>query len=299
MRNKLIAIVVLISLCANAQPKISFSFDDGTLGSKPGYSLQQWNSLLLNKMDAAGVKAIFFVAGKGKESEKGRYLLESWDDRGHLIANHTYSHPNYNNERVDFESFAKEIVRNDAIINKHDNYTKLFRFPYLKEGNTPKKIDSIRKFLKSKNYKNGYVTIDASDWYIDSRLLKRLRQNANADITAYRDYYLNHLWEKAQYYERLSYEMNGRHINHTLLLHHNLAAALFMDDLIKMFKEKGWQVISAKEAYTDPIFDKIPEYAGESLLYALARDSGKYDHLLRFPPEDSQYEKDKMDKLGL
>lgn len=299
MRNKLIAIVVLISLCANAQPKISFSFDDGTLGSKPGYSLQQWNSLLLNKMDAAGVKAIFFVAGKGKESEKGRYLLESWDDSGHLIANHTYSHPNYNNEGVDFESFAKEIVRNDAIINKHDNYTRLFRFPYLKEGNTPKKIDSIRKFLKSKNYKNGYVTIDASDWYIDSRLLKRLRQNATADITAYRDYYLNHLWEKAQYYESLSYEMYGRHINHTLLLHHNLAAALFMDDLIKMFKEKGWQVISAKEAYTDPIFDKIPKYAGESLLYALARDSGKYNHLLRFPPEDSQYEKKKMDKLGL
>ena len=299
MRNKLIAFAVLISLCANGQPKMSFSFDDGTLGSKPGYSLQQWNSLLLNKMDVAGVKAIFFVAGKGKDSEKGRYLLESWDDGGHLIANHTYSHPNYNNERVDFESFAKEILRNDAIINKHDNYTRLFRFPYLKEGNTQEKIDSIRKFLKSKNYKNGYVTIDASDWYIDSRLLKRLRQNATADITAYRDYYLNHLWEKAQYYERLSYEMYGRHINHTLLLHHNLAAALFMDDLIKMFKEKGWQVISAKEAYTDPIFDKIPKYAGESLLYALARDSGKYNHLLRFPPEDSQYEKKKMDKLGL
>ena len=66
-----------------------------------------------------------------------------------------------------------------------------------------------------------------------------------------------------------------------------------------MFKAKGWQIVSAKEAYTDPIYKKTPKYAGESLIYALVRDSKKLNHLLRFPPEDSQYEKEKMDLLGL
>jgi peptidoglycan/xylan/chitin deacetylase (PgdA/CDA1 family) len=299
MKYTILIATLFLSIGSFAQPKISFSFDDGSLGDRPGYPLKKWNTMLLTKMDSARVKSIFFVAGRGKTTEKGRYLLKSWNEKGHLIANHTYSHPNYSKPDITFEDFSKEILKNDSIIRNYSNYVKLFRFPYLKEGNTEKKVGAIRKFLKENAYNNGYVTIDASDWYIDSRLLKRLRKNPSADISAYKEYYLNHLWEKAQYYEKLSFAINERHINHTLLLHHNLAAALFIDDLIAMFKAKGWQIVSAKEAYTDPIYMKTPRYAGESLIYALLRDSKKFDHLLRFPPEDSQYEKKKMDLLGL
>jgi len=299
MKYTILITALFLSFSSFAQPKISFSFDDGSLGDRPAYPLKKWNTMLLDKMDSAQVKSIFFVAGRGKTNKKGRYLLKSWDEKGHLIANHTYSHPNYSKSDIKFEDFSKEILKNDSIIRNYSNYVKLFRFPYLKEGNTEKKVNAIRKFLKENAYKNGYVTIDASDWYIDSRLLKRLRKDPSADISAYRDYYLNHLWEKAQYYEKLSFAINGRHINHTLLLHHNLAAALFIDDLIEMFKAKGWRITSAKEAYTDPIYKKTPVYAGESLIYALVRDSKKFDHLLRFPPEDSQYERKKMDSLGL
>ena len=30
-----------------------------------------------------------------------------------------------------------------------------------------------------------------------------------------------------------------------------------------------------------------------------AKESGNFEHLLRYPPEDGEYEKEKMDKLGL
>lgn len=66
-----------------------------------------------------------------------------------------------------------------------------------------------------------------------------------------------------------------------------------------MFKEKGWEVISADEAYKDKIFKEQPDYAGESLVWALAKQSGKFKNILRYPAEDSRYEKDKMDELGL
>lgn len=42
-------------------------------------------------------------------------------------------------------------------------------------------------------------------------------------------------------------ELTGRHIRHTMLLHHNLAAAMFPGDVIKMFREKEWNIISAHE----------------------------------------------------
>lgn len=281
------------------QPKISLSFDDGSIADRPGYVLKEWNELLLNKLKESNVQSILFVAGHNKFHKKGTYVLQSWNDNGHLIANHTTNHPNYNSEEWTSERFMSELLSNDSLISGYSNYKKLFRFPYLKEGNTPKKVASFRSFMKDKEYRNGHVTIDASDWYIDQRLVKRLKENPKADLTAFKNFYLEHIWDRAQFYEKLSYELNGRHINHTLLLHHNLAAALFIDELIKMFKDKGWEFVSAKQAYSDPVYESTPYYAGESLIYALAKDSGTYEDVLRYPAEDSRYEKERMNVLGL
>lgn len=298
----LIVIVLLVlTLRVYSQPTVSFTFDDGVTGDMPGYSFEQWNEMLLEQLDRAEVKAVFFVTGANKLDEKGQFLLKSWNDRGHRIANHTFSHPNYNREEMTFEKFKVEFLTTDTIINKFGNYIHLFRFPFLKEGNTKEKVSLFREFMKEHHYSNGYVTIDASDWYIDSRLRNRLKQNPSADIEAFRQFYVEHLFDRAMFYEELAFKLTGRHINHTLLLHHNLAAALFLGDLVKMFKAKGWRIIDAEDAFKDKIFQSnltnIP--AGESLIWALAKESGKFEEVLRYPAEDSQYEKEKMDKLGL
>lgn len=74
---------------------------------------------------------------------------------------------------------------------------------------------------------------------------------------------------------------------------------MFLDDLIKMYKKKGWRVIDAEVAFKDPIYKRSPENipAGESLVWALAKEKG--DSSLRYPAEDSIYEKEEMDLLGL
>ena len=66
-----------------------------------------------------------------------------------------------------------------------------------------------------------------------------------------------------------------------------------------MFKDKGWEIVSATKAYEDPVYKTETNFAGEGLIYAQAKDSGKYDDVLRYPAEDSRYEKEKMDELGL
>jgi peptidoglycan/xylan/chitin deacetylase (PgdA/CDA1 family) len=299
MKYIILVLILSASLTSVAQPTISFTFDDGNTSNRANFKFEDWNNMILNTLDSAEVKAIFFVRTRGMASEKGKYLLKSWDNRGHKIANHTYSHPYFNSEDINAEDFRTELLKADELIKNYSNYVKLFRFPYLKEGNSKSEVVSIRQILKDNGYRNGYVTIDASDWYIDSRLRNRLKQNAEADIDGFKAFYLEHIFDRANYYEQLSFELTGRHINHTLLLHHNLAAALFLDDLIAMFKSKGWNVISADEAYKDPIFKQIPNYAGESLIWALAKDSAKYEGLLRYPAEDSRYEMKRMDELGL
>jgi hypothetical protein len=60
-------------------------------------------------------------------------------------------------------------------------------------------------------------------------------------------------------------------------------------------------ILGADEAFSDPVFSKAPDTvpAGESLVWALAKETGKYDKKLRYPGEDDVYEKPVLDKLKL
>lgn len=283
------------------KPTLAFTFDDGSINDFGPYKLKTWNQRLLDQLKKNKLKAILFSAGANKSSPKGKYVLTSWNDAGHLIANHTFSHPNFNSKQVSLEDFKRELTKNDSLIKGYTHYTPYFRFPYLKEGDTKEKVDGFRAFLRQEGYKNGHVTIDASDWYIDARLIERLNENPNADLTGYRTYYKQHLLNRALYYDSLAYQLVKRHIHHVLLLHHNLAAALFLDDLIKHFKANGWAVIDADQAYKDKIYAAVPTPipAGESLIWSLAKASGQFESVLRYPAEDKAYEKPGMDKLGL
>jgi peptidoglycan/xylan/chitin deacetylase (PgdA/CDA1 family) len=285
------------------KPQVSFTFDDGKTSEEGGIPFEEWNQMILNHLEGENLKAVFFVAGRGKSDAKGQFLLKSWDQKGHTIANHTFSHPNFNALENRSQQLEKELIKTDEIIAKYENYGRLFRFPFLKEGKDGLKADSLRSILAKHGYTNGYVTIDASDWYVDQRLTRRIRKEGfeKTELEEYKSFYVQHILDRARFYEKLAYEMHGRHIPHTLLLHHNLTSALFLDDLMKAFKEEGWELVNTTEAFDDEVFQLIPapEFAGESLIYSQAKESGNYGDLLRYPAEDSRYEKAAMDRLGL
>ena len=285
----------------NQRPKIAFSFDDGSTMDMPGYKLEVWNEMLLNNLKKHQVKAVLFVAGSNLTGAKGSYILNSWDRAGQKIANHTYSHYNINSNKISLPDFEKDVLRDDSLIRKYKNFYPYFRFPFLKEGNTEQVANSFREFLLEHHYKTGHVTIDASDWYIDNRLVKRLKENPDAAISGFKNFYLEHLYDRALFYDSLSTSLTNRKIAHVMLLHHKLVNALFLDALIQKFKANGWEVIDAAEAYKDDIYKQVPTTipAGESLIWSLAKQTGKFEKVLRYPAEDSQYEKEKMDKLGL
>jgi peptidoglycan/xylan/chitin deacetylase (PgdA/CDA1 family) len=287
------------SSSAGAQPEIAITMDDFNIYDTPALSGAARNQQILDALDKYKIKAGLFVNGKYLTDEKHLALLRLWDERGHMIANHTYSHRYY--PRADFQEFTQDILRNEALLKQFSHYRKYFRFPYLKEGNTAEQRDRMRAFLSEHGYRNGHVTVDASDWYVDGRLGERLKNNPKADTIPYREFYLSHLWERAAYYDDLARKVLGHTIRHTLLVHHNVLNGMFLGDVLQMFKRKGWKLISAEKAYADPVFASAPSIApaGESLVWALAKETGRFDKLLRYPGEDGDYEKPKMDALGL
>lgn len=288
---------------ANKSAEVSITIDDMDLNGSdtPRLSLDERNTAILTALRKhRKLKAALFVCGMRVDNEQGKKHLLEWDKAGHLIANHSYSHLFYPN--TEFEKFSQDVIKGEMVISGLKNFQKFFRFPYLKEGRTAEQRDRIRAFLNQRNYRMGYVTIDTSEWAIDARLRKRLNDNPNHDLNAYRDFYLEHIWERAQFYDRLARQVTGgTPVRHTLLIHHNLLAALFLDDLLQMFEKKGWKLINAERAFKDPVFKKFPNVvpAGESIIWSLAKESGKFENELRYPAEDERYEIEKMDKLGL
>ena len=286
-----------IGRAAQAQPSVAITMDD--LNWMPLPEPAQINSRLLAAMRDHGVRLALFVIGRNADNATGRALIPPWKQAGHLIGNHTYSHRNY--DSLSFEEFSADAIHADNVLSSYLGRPRLFRFPALKEGNTTEKRDRMREFLAAHRYRIGHVTIDASDWYYDNRLRQRLANDAGFDANRFRQPYLDHLWDRAQYYDNLSTQLLGRSVPHTLLIHWNLLNSLFLADVLDMFRRRGWQIADAQDAFRDPIFLRTPKTvpAGESLLWALAKETGKFDSVLRYPGEDDVYEKPKLDRLGL
>lgn len=292
---------LILSRSFSFAEEVSFTMDDPEVSESPIFSQYERNEKILEAFGSAKVKAALFVCGMRIDNQKGKALLNSWDKAGHLIASHSYSHLYFNSKKITFETYRDDFLKVEQLISELKNFTKLYRFPFLKEGDTADKRDQMRLALKERGYGQGYVTIDASDWYVDTRLRERLKSNPKADLKPYRDFYLNHMWDRSLFYSDLAKKVYGREIKHTVLIHHSLLNALFLKDLIQMYQEKGWKIISAKEAYEDPVFQLEPNIspAGESIVWASAKETGQFESILRYPGEDGEYEKEKMDKLGL
>ena len=291
------ALTPRIGFAATA-PQVAITMDDFNLFGADEPTAEKRNQAILSVFRAHSIKAAIFVCGRLIDSALGQRLLKQWNDDGHIIANHTYSHRNYADS--DFRQYSADVLRCEALIKDYRQFRRLFRFPFLKEGNSAEHRDRMRTFLAEHGYKNGAVTIDASDWYIDDRLRKRLSADSKSDTKGYRDYYLQHIRDRSTYYDDLSRRALGRSVKHTLLVHHNVVNELFLGDILDQYKRQGWKLIDAADAYTDPIFNEKPGVlpAGDSLVLALAVQSGK-TKLPRSPPEDGVYEAPNMDRLGL
>jgi len=293
------ALTPLAAMASEARPEIAVTFDDPKTAQLAGLPWQQINERILATLARHRLQAMLFVCGMRVDSEAGRALVAAWDQAGHLIGNHSYSHWNIDDHPL--EAFEADLIRNEPLIRSYRHFTRSFRFPFFKEGQTVQKRDGMRAFLAAHGYRIGRATVDASDWAISARLEKRVQADPGADLAGYRDFFLEHIWQRAQFYQGLAQQVLGKPVRHTVLLHHSPLNALFLDDLLAMLAARGWRLVDASHAYRDPLYERQPQClpAGESLIWALAKQTGRFEGQLRYPGEDDVYENPRMDALKL
>lgn len=298
------ALLLACGLGAARAQSVAFTFDDGPqLDPTPLMSPQQRNQAMLDALAAHKVSAALFVTCDfGASKPAGYALAKAWGDAGHALGNHTMTHPDLNAPAVSLAQYEQEILDCDRITSTLPGYQKWFRFTFLREGNTPEKRDGMRAFLKEHGYRNGYVSLDTSDWRLDVKLNEVLRANPKADLEPIRQVYLAHVKQRALAYRDLSRRLEGRDIPQVLLLHHNLISALWLKDVIAQFIDMGWTITTPALAFADPVYQLQPARAvpGQSLLLSIDRTRGmhKFEGWERIV-DDGDFEIEQLEKAGV
>lgn len=271
-----------------------FRFDDGPVLDGAGK-----HRAILDALSAAGLQAAGLITGKHIDNAPARAHLAAWSEAGHTIGNHTYAHAYYGGASPG--DLGADIDQVAPLLAAHPTARPLFRFPYLAEGRTAEFRDRMRAVLRERGLSNAYVTVDASDWYVNQRLLERLAREPGADVAPYGDYLARHLLDRAAFYDGLAREVLGYSPPRTLLIHHNLTTALFLPAILNRFGTAGWRAIDADTAFAHPVYQAQPDIApaAHSLVWQLAKADGRFEARLRSPGEDGPYEKPAMDARGL
>ena len=151
-----------------SKKQIYLTIDDG-----PGVAMPDMLSILGNNNPV-----VFYIIGKNMETGTRIRQARQAIEQGHIIGNHSYSHPEFS--RISIDKGKSEIEKTDKIIEQVYNEVgilcpkKLFRFPYGDPGywysektgvhGTKAKKQAFADFLKEQGYTTQYWDVDTDDW---------------------------------------------------------------------------------------------------------------------------------------
>ena len=279
-------LLVLLSLLfglaapAAAEKRIALSFDDVPRQAGGFFTPEERTRELIAALKRGGVEqAAFFVTTGNMERPDGagaEKRIADYVAAGHVIGNHSHSHRRLS--RTEAAAYVADLDRAEAWLKDRPGRRPWFRFPFLDEGGKDlARRDALRAALAERGLRNAYVTIDNYDWHLESLAAAAAREGKPVDREALRDLYVETLVDTANFYERMGRETLGRSPAQMLLLHETDLAALFVDDLAAALRADGWTIITADEAYRDPIAATEPDtwFLGEGRVSALAQMKGK------------------------
>lgn len=266
----LIFLVILAAACTAIQPvppttlpakRIALTFDDIPRGPGAFLSEDDRTARLIAALDDAGVEqaALFLNPGKIAERPGAERRIDAYVAAGHVIANHTNSHPQLSSTAV--ATYLADIDAAEEWLDGRAGYRPWFRFPYLDEGRSDvAKRDAIRSGLAERGLRNGYVTVDASDWFYDQLSREAGAAGDSIDMAALRELFVESHVQSAEFSDTLARQTIGRSLAHIMLLHETDLSALWIGDLVAALEAAGWTIVTADEAFADPVAIEATRY---------------------------------------
>ena len=255
--TKLLILVSFLHSSNVLSKELAITFDDSPRAATGLFSGAERANKLITALAKQKVEQVaFFSVSKHLDAE-GIARLNAYSDAGHLIANHSHDHPDFN--QLSLAQYINNFLQADKQLKQFSTYTKMYRFPYLREGNTQEKRDGMRSTLTGHGYQNAYITLNNYDWYIENLFQAAVAKGIKVDLDRMRHFYVEVIIEGIEYYDALAVKHLNRSPKHVLLLHEMDISALFIGDLVQELRRRGWDIISPQLAYTDEISQMVTE----------------------------------------
>ncbi len=263
MRKRLLIVLfVLIFSPIKAQERlVSITVDDlpGTSDTEEEYEYimsRLTTFFSQHKIPAIGFVNEYKLYNDSLVSQPRIALLEKWVENDLELGNHTYSHISINQSSL--EDYERDILKGERIIrsilNENNKQLKYFRYTQLRTGPTEDYRLGLNKFLKAQSYITAPVTID-NDEYIYAFCYARSNEELKVQIG--KDY-LRYMRRIIVHYEKLSLDFVGYEIPQILLIHANELNADYIEELMELFTNRGYQFVHLDKVLSDEVYS-MPE----------------------------------------
>jgi peptidoglycan-N-acetylglucosamine deacetylase len=263
VRTQLALLVSILIACgAHAEKRIALTFDDVPRQRGAFFTPDERTTKLIAALKLAKVKQAAFFLNPGRlataDGQGGEARIAAYVAAGHVIANHSFSHPQLSD--TDAVAYLADIDAAAVWLKGCAGYRPWFRFPYLDEGGDDKiKRNTIRAGLKSRGLVNGYVTADGADYNLEALTVQAKKDDKAMDMEALKKLYVTVQMSAVEYHDTLARRTLGRSPAHVMLMHETDLAAMFIPDLVAELRRNGWKIITADEAFADPISKAMPD----------------------------------------
>lgn len=251
--------------------EVALTFDDVPFGSTSLYNSDRRTSELIRKIKRLKLPRALIFAHPclGKNSQLTLRQIKKYHDSGHIIGNHTCSHPRLDD--VGFDVFAADAAKADKLLAPLMSNQKFFRFPMLNEGSDLDVRDKMRAWLSENGYRNGMVSADNEDQFFSARVNTAKRLNKKINLAKVKTLFIDHIISALECDDQLAKQLLGRSPKHVMLLHERDITVMFLEDLVAELRARGWKIIDVMDAYTDKMYFESPKntFAGYGIVSQL------------------------------
>jgi len=265
MRQVLWVVILSCTLAGNASgvTEMAVTIDDlPTHGALPkGMQRTVIAEQIISILKRHAVPEVYgFVnAGQIRDNPDHLDILRMWVEAGLRVGNHTFAHPNLN--RVSAADYIGDIERNEAMLVEVAGplWGRVFRYPYLREGDTLQKRRAVRRWLAAQGYQIAQVTVYFDDWAWNDAYVRCVGRPDPGTIQWLKQSFLQSAVQRLAWSEAVSKAVLGRQIKHILLLHLGAFDAVMLDELLAAYRQAGVTMIGLTQAMADPAYKLDPD----------------------------------------
>jgi peptidoglycan/xylan/chitin deacetylase (PgdA/CDA1 family) len=260
--------VLSLALCVGAsghtgiaRPRMALTFDDlpnhGPL--PPGTTRVDVAKSIIGALKARNTPPVYgFINAKQLETSPADVeVLRLWREAGFPLGNHTFSHMDLHVNTL--EDFERDVVANETTLRSlmAERDWHWFRYPYLREGDTPEKYRAVQRMLSRHGYRVAQVTLSFDDYAYNDPYARCLARHDREGLAWLEQSYRERAADSIVRGRDASRTWFGRDIDHVMLLHIGAFEMVMLPRLLEIIEQQGFALTTLEEAQKDPVYGTI------------------------------------------